>query len=418
MKPFKNVFLLAGKKTLISLVGFIILFQLFIFVADTEYNKHVDNTYYRELLIEQVIILAQRLQTTPTDNQQQIIDKTHLPDTRFTLDTHPHWPIQLDTKSLWNIYNQINPKEKHIKLSIQLKDDVWLNVWACVLPSASKLQTYLIIFEIFTTLIILMLLWKINSFTISFQEIARATHRLGSDLNVKPLTPSGPSIVRNTLQSINHLQERVQNLLHERMQMIAAISHDLRTPMTRIRLRSEYITDPEQYEKNVQDLDEMEAMISETLSFVRDDHQREPKNTIDLTALLISLCNDFSDAGHNVIYSGSEKILPMQASSLALKRAFTNIIDNAVKYAGSAEVSLHECENGIHVVVSDSGPGLTDEQLEQVFTPFYRVNKSRSRRTGGTGLGLTIARNIILTHNGKLSLERRDPHGLIATVIF
>lgn len=395
------------------LIGFIILSQLAIFILYVEYSKNTSNKYYRELLVNQVMVLIQRVDNSSDKFHKPIIEKVKIPNATASIDSYPKWLLNFNHASLWTIYNKIKQQEKHIQLSIKLKNGSWLNIRADAYPWKSNLRTFVLIFEILTSIFILIFLWLIDQMTFPLDEIKITANRLGVDLNTTPLKPYGPAMVRNTLHAINNMQKRIQNLLQERMQMIAAISHDLRTPMARIRLRSD---SSEQYKKNMDDLDEMEEMINETLSFTQDDHQQESKNIIDITALLISICNDFLDAGYNVSYSGTEERYLILGATLALKRAFTNIIGNSIKYAGNAEVSLCLNENITKIIVSDNGPGLTDEQLEKVFTPFYRVNKFRSRKTGGSGLGLTIARNIILAHNGTLSLNKRNPQGLIATI--
>lgn len=415
-KLFKKLLNSISKRTFILIMSFIILSQLLIFIFYIQYNKEIDNKYYRELLVNQIMVLIQRIENSSDKQHGRIIDNVKIPNTTSSINDYPIWPLYLNNASLWAIYNKIKKQENNIQLSIKLKNGTWLNIKTDVYPWKSKLSTFVLIFEILTSIFIFIFLWLVNQMIIPLQEIKVTANRLGADLNTKPLKPFGPTMVRNTLHAINNMQERIQILLQERMQMIAAISHDLRTPMARLRLRSEFTNDPAKYQKNMEDLDEMEEMINETLSFITDDHQRESKNNIDLTALLISISNDFIDAGYKVNYLGTEDRKLIFGSALALKRAFTNIIDNSIKYAGNAEVNLYQDKNTIKITISDDGPGLTEEQLERVFTAFYRVNKSRSRRTGGTGLGLTIARNIILGHNGTLILESRIPQGLIAII--
>lgn len=414
---FQKLIDAVSSKARILLIGFIVLFQLVILGFDLTYNINMDEKYYQEMLVDDIIVLVDRLNASTQQNKAEILEDNDINDGKTSVDPAPKWPLQFQKNSILNLNNKLLSNKKDIHLSVQLANHQWLNISANLVPFVSRLQTYIFGFELMTTILILFLLRITNRFTFSLNEIKEATQRLGLDLNTTPIKPSGPALVRHTLVSINQLQERVQQLLHERTRMIAAISHDLRTPMTRIRLRSEAVTD-EQYQKNMEDLDEMEAMVSETLAFLRDDHQQIPKNPTDLTALLTSICNDFVDAGSAVNYVGTEERITMLGASLALKRAFINIIDNALKYAGAAEVNLQKNESGILVVVSDKGPGLSDEDLENVFKPFYRINKSRSRRTGGTGLGLTIAKNIISTHQGVLSLERQTPKGLRVIVTF
>jgi signal transduction histidine kinase len=406
-----------NNKILTIFISVIILLQFAFFALDTIYNTNIDNKYYQELIIQHTLALTEYLNDAPAKEQANIIKNAHLPDSVISVNRTPKWSLQIKDKSLWDISSKIKSEEKRIQASIQLRNGNWLNISANIVPFVSKLQNFFFIFQCIGTLLILFLLYLINKFTTSLMTIKGATNRLGIDFNTAPLTPTGSGLVRNTLQSINDLQKRIQELLQERTQMIAAISHDLKTPMTRIRLRMAAVS-ASQYEKNMADLDEMEAMINETLSFARDDDARLPKNLLDLSALLSAICEDYAALGHAVNYVGSEERVTLMGTSLSLKRAFTNLIDNALKYAGSAEVDLFTKDNFIHITIQDQGPGLTDEELKHVFTPFYRVQKSRSRKTGGTGLGLAIAKNIISTHFGTIHLERIAPQGLQVIVCF
>ncbi|MCK4608725.1 MAG: HAMP domain-containing histidine kinase [Gammaproteobacteria bacterium] len=211
--------------------------------------------------------------------------------------------------------------------------------------------------------------------------------------------------------------ELSNNLLHDRTQMLAAISHDLRTPITRLKLRVEYLQDSEQYQKILADLDEMEAMLTAVLSFARDDARHDNTEHFDLNALLDSVCNDMSDTGFAVTYNGGEKRLPFTGDINNLKRAFSNLIGNAVKYGGQADVRLYCGDKQIKIEIDDRGPGIPDTDLERVFTPFYRVEQSRSRETGGTGLGLTVARDIIRSYNGEIELRNLSQGGLRVKVM-
>jgi signal transduction histidine kinase len=215
------------------------------------------------------------------------------------------------------------------------------------------------------------------------------------------------------------MQQRITDLIRERTQMIAAISHDLRTPITRLKLRAQFIDDPTLYNKIIGDLDEMESMVAETLNFASDEHQKEKKVWLDVNALLQSLCSDMQDMGFTVIYHDPVSRLPLFARSICLKRAFTNLIHNGVKYGDRVVVSAHKDDTGLTIIIEDEGPGLSDEQIKQVFKPFYRLESSRSRQTGGIGLGLAVVEDIIRAHHGTVTLTRRtQAKGLCVTVHF
>ena len=212
------------------------------------------------------------------------------------------------------------------------------------------------------------------------------------------------------------MQKRLRSFIEDRTQMLAAISHDLRTPITRMRLRAEFVEDEEQRDKMLRDLDEMEAMIAATLSFARDDATREERVQIDLADLLQSLCDQAADGGGlTADYTGPRR-LAMFGAPMALKRAFSNLIDNALKYGHAAHVALDAGEGEVVIAIADDGPGIPDNQLDKVFAAFYRVESSRSRETGGVGLGLAVVRSILRGHGGDIELANRPEGGLRATV--
>jgi signal transduction histidine kinase len=193
--------------------------------------------------------------------------------------------------------------------------------------------------------------------------------------------------------------------------MIAAISHDLGTPITRLRLRAEFIEDQEQKQKTLADLEEMNRMISSTLTFARDDSVQEPRTLVDLAALIRSVCGDLSDAGLMVECEQHEP-LSYSCRPTALRRALTNLIENAAKYGERARISIIDGGQDVTVQIDDLGPGIPEDQLENVFRPFHRLEGSRSRQTGGTGLGLTVARTIVRAHGGEIVLQNRSGRGL------
>jgi signal transduction histidine kinase len=212
------------------------------------------------------------------------------------------------------------------------------------------------------------------------------------------------------------MQMRLKRFIEDRTQMLAAISHDLRTPITRLRLRAEFVDDLDQRGKMLRDLEEMEAMISATLAFSRDDAAREPAVVLNLPVLLSALAADGQTAGHEVTYTGPERC-DVMAKPLSLKRALTNLVDNAIKYGTRAKIELATSGDTVEVTIDDDGPGIPDIDRERVFAPFVRLEASRSRETGGVGLGLTIARNTLRAMGGDVELRSRIGGGLRARVI-
>ncbi len=245
--------------------------------------------------------------------------------------------------------------------------------------------------------------------------LADAANQVGRG-EVPPLLPErGPREVRQTIRAFNRMQERLRRQLNDRSLMLTAISHDLRTPITALRLRAEYIDDDEMRQKTLATLAEMEQILSVTLSFAKDEAADEQSRESDLATMLQSLCDDHADLGGNAVYSGPDRLI-VKCRPTALRRAVGNLIENAVKYGNEARVTLSRESGDVTILIEDSGPGIPEPQLEQVFTPFFRLEESRSRETGGIGLGLALARTLIHAQGGELVLRNRPQGGLVAEV--
>jgi signal transduction histidine kinase len=256
--------------------------------------------------------------------------------------------------------------------------------------------------------------WASRRLTAPLARFAAAAERLGVEPDAPALKEDGPRELRAATQAFNTMQERLQRFVADRTQMVAAMSHDLRTPLTRLRLRAELVDDEDMQRRMLADLSDMQAMIDATLAFARDDAKREPRGPLDLAALLQSLCDDRVDAGLDADFEGPRHVTVL-GRPVALRRAYANLIDNAIAYGGKAMVTLTATADGATVTVCDDGPGIPPHQLEKVFQPFYRVEGSRSRDTGGVGLGLSTARTILCGHGGDVTLANRPEGGLRAT---
>lgn len=243
-------------------------------------------------------------------------------------------------------------------------------------------------------------------------DLARAAHNLSNDLKSPPLTETGPSEVREAAQAFNTMQSLIRSGIEERERFLAAISHDLKTPVTRLRLRTEMLADAELRERFRTDVDDMQDLLDGALDFLRGQSVHEAVQPIDLVALLESLVDDYGD--HASVTLQAPDALRFAGRPKALKRALVNLIENALKYGGRADITLARSADGILVTVQDSGPGLPPEELDKVFEPFYRLESSRSRDTGGSGLGLAIVRQIARSHGGDISLSNRPEGGLRA----
>ena len=299
-----------------------------------------------------------------------------------------------------------------VRASIRFGENIWLNARVDLdLTEASERNRPFLWTTALTLLIAGLAIYAVRRATKPVSLFAMAAERLGIGLNAAPLPETGTGEVRRAARAFNTMQSRLKRFVQDRTQMLAAISHDLRTPITRMRLRAEFVEDSEQRDKMLSDLDDMEAMISATLAFARDDAANEPAAPTDIAALIARIVSDEAEAGHATSYSGPDS-MDLTIRPLGLKRALTNIIENAVKYGSCADVSLSKAGDAIEILVDDKGPGIPDAEKEQVFTPFFRLEGSRSRDTGGTGLGMTIARNAIRSMGGDIELLDRAEGGL------
>lgn len=246
-------------------------------------------------------------------------------------------------------------------------------------------------------------------------RLARAATALGGDINQPPLPESGPSEVRHAAAAFNLMQARIRSYVEERTEMLAAIAHDLQTPLTRLRLRLEKVADENLRRQLVADLGAMQGMIREGLDLATSLATGGMMQRVDLDSLLSSVCADAVDTGQDVTLNGQTRV-SILAIPIALQRCLANLIDNAVKYGGYARVTAAREGNKVVIRVSDGGPGIPEAQMEKVFDPFYRIETSRSRETGGTGLGLAIARDIARKHGGALVLRNLLGGGLECTL--
>lgn len=298
----------------------------------------------------------------------------------------------------------------------RLSDGSWLNFAAPFTAFRPFWMTRFFLAILVTTLIVLAIsIWAVRRATQPLSMFAGAAERLGLDMNAPPLPEQGPREVRRASHAFNEMQGRLQTFVRDRTQMLAAISHDLRTPITRLRLRAEFIEDADQKNRMLSDLDEIQSMIAATLDFARDDFAGEKQRAFDLAVLLRGICDEFQDLGADVTCAGPAHATFTGRPS-ALKRAFSNLVENAVKYGGGGTVTLTAEDGSCIVRVEDQGPGLAECDRERVFEPFYRAEGSRSRETGGVGLGLAVARSVIRGHGGEVTLANRPEGGLCATV--
>ncbi|MDO2948621.1 ATP-binding protein [Aeromonas simiae] len=313
---------------------------------------------------------------------------------------------------------RMRPPQQDMRLygSIELGHGRWLNFSSLVDSEGAgwSLRTTLNLLLV-ATLVIGIMVWLLRRATRPLKQLAANAERLGRGEDIEPLAENGPAEVRGSIIAFNRMQTRLNRFVQDRTRMLAAISHDLRTPITSLRLRSEFLAEGEDKERIQQTLQQMEQMLAATLSFAREEGQQEPTRELDLVSLIESICDDYSDMGEQVTSLAEGKQV-YACRPNAMRRVLQNLIGNAIKYAGSADVSLERQKGQLVICVSDEGPGIDEQQIEEVFKPFVRLDEARNTESGSVGLGLAIARTLIHQHGGELTLHNRPAGGLEARV--
>jgi signal transduction histidine kinase len=306
---------------------------------------------------------------------------------------------------------------RDLQVAMPLSDGQWLS-FATALPDSGPAfsRQFLISMAIMALIILGVSTWAVRRVTAPLRSLAVAAERLGRDVTAPPLPETGSIETRQASRAFNEMQTRLRNFIDNRTRMLAAISHDLRTPLTLLRLRAENFENSQEREKMLSTLTEMDSMIDATLAFARDETISETRRPTDITSLLQSIVDDMSDAGLPVSMEPAGPVI-YECQPVALKRAFTNLLDNAVKYGKSARAAINATPKAIEITIDDEGPGIAEQQLARVFEPFYRVEESRSRETGGVGLGLAIAQSIVQAHGGVLALANRPTGGVRASLL-
>ncbi|CAH0218496.1 sensor histidine kinase [Pseudomonas brassicacearum] len=299
---------------------------------------------------------------------------------------------------------------------IELTDHSWVEF---SLPARSwgleEWERSLIMLALILVSTIIVALIATRHLAAPLERFAEGARRFGVDHQAPPIPVIGPHEIRQAILAFNAMQAQLKHFLQDRTQMLAAISHDLRAPLTRMRLRGEFIEDAEQQSRLFRDVDEMQAMINSALEFFRDDARLEHATAFDLAELLHTIVDDLKDAGTDIGFDDAQRLVYV-GRPIGIKRALVNLIDNAIKYAGAPTVRLEANANRVDIRILDRGPGIAAQHLEQVFTPFFRIEGSRNKHTGGVGLGLSAARATVLEHGGTLTLRNRRGGGLEARV--
>lgn len=424
----KSIF---GRLVLLMTVGLLVAQLAGTAIHLKERQRSLGNSVSQELS-QRIAAIYRAIQGQPLGQRQQLADALSTP--RLVLKINSDAPQHVDQASMLIDF------EEKVKVSIGehaelrvatlptfgrfafeiyigLSGDQWLHVSGGA-PDEIFAQPWHILINLGVMLFAIMVIVLIAArFTTQpLTQLAEAAHRIADDLKHPPLAEIGPSEVQAAAKAFNAMQLKIRAGIEERERFLAAVSHDLKTPITRLRLRAEILKDEKLSEEIRRDVDEMHQLIDDALEFLRGQSVEEPIQPIDLVALVESIAEDYSHM--SMVTVKTPPSLRTNARPRALQRALRNLVQNAMKYGESAHISLAQIENNIVISIDDDGPGIPTSELERVFEPFYRLEASRNRDTGGSGLGLAIVKQIAQSHSGFIHLRNKPVKGLQAELIF
>lgn len=438
---------MAGQFSALLLAG-LLLTQL-VGILLLRLNAQMLNPVSRDQVLDRMVIAWRLLQQAPPARTPDVLAAVTSPGARFWIgeapaalppfSTEEHRVLdglrqrlgRADTKGLWTDLGQEedgpwlcerDPEEGWCMVSlstaIELGDGRWLHGEQHPLGAYQwwRLLRFALPASVFPVLLIaLFLTWKALR---PIKALARAAERVSRGERVPPLPPTGPLELREVSSAFNLMQDKLRRFVDDRTQMLAAISHDFRTPITSLRLRAELVDDPVQRAAMIRTLDDMRVMVEQTLRFAQDEGMREATQDLDLQALLLELQATRQTLGQTVTLAPPPADARYRGQPVALKRALRNLVDNAVRHGGRAHITLTpQPPSGWRIEVDDPGPGLPEDMLERVFLPFVQLGPARNREQGGgVGLGLAIARSCARAHGGDVTLSNRREGGLRATL--
>ena len=419
-----------------------------------ESEHHAHKGLVHSLIFEQVEAVLRLTDQMPADQRAEILERISLSDMCYSLTPAPladHAPLQDDRlqdrlDSVLQLYSAAparlqlsagrNPAcqrydsvtgphhavpadHSHdfssLILSVPLRDGTWLNAQASFVVPPLWNQDAVLSTLLMAGLSILVVFLVVGRETRSLRTLALAVEQFGRSQTVPRLPETGPAEVVALISAFNTMQERLTRFIQDRTRLLAAISHDLRTPLTSLRLKAELVDDPDLSEQIITTVEDMSTIVRSTLDFARHDVISEDSRETDLSSLTDSLIQDMAELGMDISFGDSPR-LPVLCRTTALRRALRNLCENAVRYGHHARVHCRRDDGFAIAEIDDDGPGIPEERMADVLRPFVRLEESRNSATGGIGLGLSIASDIIAAHGGQLRLQNRSP-GLRVSVI-
>lgn len=407
---------LTWKTFLLLLIGFFILTISIYFIIDSYLRLNRSQLTPQRLSNEIIRIykLNQNIQPDKLKLSQKLL--RHVGIWTYITEKAPTTLISNEDINLQVIRKEILKNPDDIQLTFPLTEGYYLHIKTHIVrPLSLKIQFYAAFF-LWLSALIGFCYYIARRVSLPLALFIQGVNRFAQDINAPPLPETGPKIINSAFHAFNRMQANLKQLILNRTQMLAAISHDLRTPITRLKLRLENLASSEVTEKMHLDLDRMETMIQSILNFAQDEFQHEQAVKLDMVALCESICEDMQDMNLPVKLIETAEPITCVARPLALRRAISNLITNGVKYGEKVVVELALQNNQVKITINDSGPGIPETELEQVFQPFYRLDKSRQEKTGGSGLGLATARDIIRSNGGDIELRNLPAGGLSAII--
>ena len=439
---------LFARMSLILLCG-LIAAQLLSFKLQWQERGQVLSAAYRESFFERIAETVRELETTQTTEREALLSSLKNPDFHVTLikdsQVFAHSPrgkmaFSLSAKlgspremrsadsrgmgggmgnGMGGGMGRMAPHAAPPIIDLRLNDGQWIRVSPQPESSSANLPQDLFLQLLLSLGIVLfVVILAVHQATKPIQQLAHAVDIFGRDIDAPPLPESGMREARHAAQAFNQMQTRIKRLLGERSRALAAVSHDLRTPLTRLRLRTELVDDAALRTQMTNDLELMAQMIEGTLAHLRGLEERETTRKIDINALLHSLVEDAALLGRHISLEGVAKA-PYRGKLSGLRRALQNLIDNAAQYAQHAKLSIIDSPDSLKLSIEDDGPGIPESEFERVLTPFYRLESRTNERENSsksTGLGLSIVQDVALLHGGKLTLANRPQGGLRVTL--
>lgn len=429
-----------GKTLKLFILWGVVFLSLYIFdcTISDQYNKrHYSSVKFKEQARRVLGIIA--VLKLPLNNVygaryedeiQSMLDAVNDSDFNVTLDTFPTHHFQLGS----SIYLAYIPKtvEKQLldhlesiqtnefNVSYQVRKDKWINMELDLAPY--DFYFYILIDSIKAGVILLLVIYMFSTYRLAkpLREIKRAADKLGVDIANKSFSIYGPSAMRNIADVMKQMIQQIRKLTDERVTTLAALSHDIRTPLTTAKLHVQMLEEEPRATKILTSIDKIEYLLNEVLAYARKDVMRKQPEIIDLVSLMNSIFNEMKEVGYPVTFDSAVEKVIISGYEKELNRALVNLINNAINYGSIAYISIRVVSADVLIEIYDEGPGLPEEEFSKVTEAFYRFESSRSNKTGGSGLGLAIAKKIIIANGGNLTLNNHDnpKYGLIATVKF